>query len=172
MKKGFRSMMKRTISIFLILFGCVGCDQATKFLADRNLPRAETFHYLSDTLRLQYTENSGAFLSMGAHIPQEWRTLLLILMVGAFLAGLLIYLLGTKHADAPTTAALSFVLGGGIGNLIDRLARHGRVIDFLNVGIGPVRTGIFNVADMAITFGTLWVLLLTLRNRKNREKLL
>ena len=45
------------------------------------------------------------------------------------------------------------MLAGGIGNLIDRVFHGGLVIDFLNMGIGPVRTGIFNVADMAIMAG-------------------
>jgi signal peptidase II len=49
--------------------------------------------------------------------------------------------------------AVVLLLAGGIGNLIDRLFHGGLVIDFLNVGIGPLRTGIFNVADVAIMAG-------------------
>ena len=45
------------------------------------------------------------------------------------------------------------VAGGGLGNLWDRLARDGAVVDFLNLGIGPVRTGIFNVADLVLVAG-------------------
>jgi signal peptidase II len=47
------------------------------------------------------------------------------------------------------------ILAGGLGNLIDRVTNHGQVTDFLNLGIGSLRTGIFNVADVAITGGAL-----------------
>ena len=58
--------------------------------------------------------------------------------------------------------ALVLVLAGGIGNVIDRVLHNGLVTDFLNLGIGPVRTGIFNVADMVLVIGGL-ALLLTCR---------
>jgi signal peptidase II len=51
------------------------------------------------------------------------------------------------------TIAAALVCGGGLGNLIDRFSQHGYVTDFLNLGIGSVRTGIFNVADFALLFG-------------------
>jgi signal peptidase II len=54
---------------------------------------------------------------------------------------------------------LAFLWAGGVSNLADRVARGGRVVDFLNVGVGPLRTGIFNVADMAIMLGVALVLL-------------
>jgi signal peptidase II len=65
--------------------------------------------------------------------------------------------------------ALALVAGGGISNLIDRLLYNGRVTDFLNVGIGGVRTGIFNVADMAIMAGAL-LLLVNMRASKADAK--
>jgi hypothetical protein len=51
------------------------------------------------------------------------------------------------------TIGAALVCSGGLGNLIDRIGRHGYVTDFLNAGIGPVRTGIFNVADFALMLG-------------------
>jgi signal peptidase II len=56
------------------------------------------------------------------------------------------------RASGAEAVGLALVCSGGVSNLIDRLA-HGTVIDFLNVGLGPVRTGIFNVADMAVLAG-------------------
>ena len=47
------------------------------------------------------------------------------------------------------------IIGGGLGNLIDRLSNNFRVVDFINFGIGNVRTGILNVADMSVTFGVI-----------------
>lgn len=52
-----------------------------------------------------------------------------------------------------TVVAWSLVLSGGLGNLVDRIINDGRVIDFMNIGIGSLRTGIFNVADVYITVG-------------------
>jgi signal peptidase II len=56
-------------------------------------------------------------------------------------------------------AGCALLLAGAVGNLIDRLRFDGLVIDFMNVGVGPLRSGIFNVADMAITAGALLLLL-------------
>lgn len=52
-----------------------------------------------------------------------------------------------------TVVAWSLVLSGGLGNLVDLIINDGRVIDFMNIGIGSLRTGIFNVADVCITVG-------------------
>jgi signal peptidase II len=58
---------------------------------------------------------------------------------------------------------LALVAGGGLGNLVDRFRLRGYVIDFMNLGLGPVRTGVFNVADVAIVAG---VILLVLPGRR------
>jgi signal peptidase II len=60
-------------------------------------------------------------------------------------------------------AGLLLFLAGGVSNLVDRVAM-GRVIDFLNLGIGPLRTGIFNVADMAILAGVVILIVEGARN--------
>ncbi len=59
--------------------------------------------------------------------------------------------------------AVALILAGGMGNLIDRVLQDGVVVDFINVGIGPVRTGIFNVADVAITSGVIILLAESMR---------
>ena len=63
-------------------------------------------------------------------------------------------------------AAVALLFAGGVGNLIDRVTSGGSVVDFINLGIGPVRTGIFNIADVAITVGVL--VLLSAALRRNR----
>ena len=57
------------------------------------------------------------------------------------------------------TATLALIVAGGLGNLYDRVFEGGAVTDFLNVGVGPLRTGIFNVADVAIVAGVLLMML-------------
>jgi len=162
--------LKRTTLILLVLLSCVGCDQVTKQIARQSLATSNPISLLGDSLRLQYVENRGAFLSLGANIPEHWRFGLLTLLTGCFLVALVLYLLRSKGLDRATSITLALVTGGGIGNLIDRLVHQGRVVDFLNLGVGPVRTGIFNVADIAITFGTLWLGFLWFRQRKLSAK--
>jgi signal peptidase II len=58
------------------------------------------------------------------------------------------------------------IVGGGMGNLIDRIINNFFVIDFLNFGIGSLRTGILNIADISVTFGALFFLFYELRDAK------
>jgi signal peptidase II len=163
---------KRATIIFLVVISCVGCDQVTKNIAKHTLPRFETISFLNDTFRLQYAENQGAFLSLGATIPENFRYLILTCLVAGFIIALSAFLIKSKGMKHSTTAALSLILAGGTGNLIDRIYNQGKVIDFLNMGIGPIRTGVFNIADIAITAGTLWLIFLMIRHGNKNEKII
>ena len=132
---------------------CIGCDQAIKMLAANYLPSHSMHSYAFDTLRLGYTENVGAFLGLGNQLPEQYRFMLFTIGVGLILAGLLAYLLFNHALDRAAVLALSMMLAGGGSNFFDRAVNNGAVIDFMNVGLGPLRTGVFNVADMAIMFG-------------------
>ena len=163
-------IIKKTTTILFVLFSCVGCDQATKSLARQNLAGIEPISMFNDMFRFQYAENPGAFLSFGANIPEHMRYAIFTLLIGVFLLGLLVHLIKSKKIHGPDIIALSLVLGGGCGNLIDRIFNDGRVVDFLNVGIGSLRTGIFNVADIAITFGVIWLALLAMTKRNHSDQ--
>jgi signal peptidase II len=143
---------------------CVGCDQASKAVVRDRLPRTAVLASPGDVVRLQYAENPGAFLGLGDSLPPPWRSLVFTGGIAAFSIGLLVHLLFFSRASRVGLASLALVCGGGVGNLIDRLTHGGYVTDFLNVGIGSVRTGIFNVADLAITAGVLSLLLVGLRS--------
>ena len=159
--------LPRAIIVFLITLTCVGCDQATKLAVKRHLQHGPAYSYAGDTVRLLYAENTGAFLSLGASLPEPVRQLIFTVLVGVFLVGLIAFLLLSRELTPFAVNCLSLVAAGGVSNLIDRIAYDGRVIDFLNVGIGPLRTGIFNLADMAITFGALLLLIENLRPAKS-----
>jgi signal peptidase II len=143
----------RLTLVAVILIACVGCDQTTKSLARAHLQGRGSASFFDDTLRLQYVENPGAFLSLGESLPQRLRTSLFTVGAGAALAAVLLYAFLSSNAGPVQIIALSLICGGGIGNLIDRLRYDGYVTDFLNMGIGALRTGIFNVADVALMAG-------------------
>ena len=147
------SMAKRFALILVVLVGCVGCDQTTKSIAQFYLPSTEAWSFLGDTVRLQLTHNTGAFLGLGSSMPEFWRHLLFNVGGTALLVGLLGYALLAKRLHPVGVFAIALYLAGGTSNVIDRWAYGGYVVDFLNVGIGPVRTGIFNFADMFIMAG-------------------
>jgi signal peptidase II len=145
----------RFFTVLLVILSCIGFDQCTKWLAKTYLPKHDMISMAGDTVRILYVENRGAFLSLGASLPEKWRAILFTGAVAVLLAALTFYLLFFASIGRTMLAAFSLICGGGLSNLYDRIAYHGYVIDFLNLGIGPLRTGIFNAADTAILAGTL-----------------
>jgi signal peptidase II len=106
---------------------------------------------LADTIRLEYVENTGGFLSLGASLPSSARTTLFTLGTGVMLFTLVGAAVRFRWRGWLLIGA-SLVVAGGASNWVDRLVQ-GSVVDFLNIGVGRLRTGIFNVADMAIMLG-------------------
>jgi signal peptidase II len=152
---------KRIVLVVLVLAACVGCDQRTKYLAGKHLRGSAGISLLAGTVRLDYTENDGGFLGLGAFLPAPSRVAVFTIGCSATVAAILAYTLLAAGVGYLQVLGLSLVCGGGIGNLIDRWA-YGYARDFLNVGVGPIRTGIFNVADVALVAGC-FLLLLTQR---------
>ena len=125
-------------------------DQFTKWIATEHIQGQPRQEFLGGFFVLQYAENPGAFLSMGASLPDELRFIIFVLAVAVFLM-IVAFFLFFRPQTPLASAVFALLLGGGIGNLIDRsLRENGQVIDFMNMGIGGLRTGIFNVADFAI----------------------
>jgi len=137
-----------------ILLFTVGCDQATKQIAVATLAGTPRQSLLGGLLRLEYAENPGAFLGMGGRVPENVAFWIFVVGVGLLLLGLGAWLFLAKDRQSPAVVvALALMLAGGASNWVDRVTNDGRVVDFLNLGIGGVRTGIFNVADVAIMAG-------------------
>ncbi len=151
----FKKTVAGRLHIMLALLGAVlVIDQGTKSLARQWLMGHAPIIYLDDFFRFEYAENSGAFLSLGAGLPDSVRFWLLTVAVGAFLVFATYILLTDPKITRITVWSLSLMVSGGFSNLLDRMFRtEGRVVDFMNMGIGNLRTGIFNVADMAIMAG-------------------
>lgn len=139
--------------IALVVFLCTGCDQITKGIAQRTLPDREPISLLNDVIRIEYLENHGVTLGLGATLPAELRLMAFTGAVAVFMVLLLGFLLTAKGLRRIQVLSLSLVLAGGVGNLIDRVLNDGAVIDFVSFGIGGLRTGVMNLADVAVFFG-------------------
>jgi signal peptidase II len=144
----------------LVASSMISCDQVTKNIAKEHLKFSSPISYFHDLFRLEYAENTGAALSLGDDLPRTLNLLLLGILPLLMMIGILWYVLNNlKVIDTFRLAALTLVFAGGIGNLIDRLFRDRHVVDFMNLGVGSLRTGIFNVADLCITTGVVMLAL-------------
>lgn len=134
-------------------------DQATKFWAVNELMGQSPRPFFNGIFQLVYAENPGAFLGLGGHWPREVRFVIFAIIVFFGLGGMLWYLIKRENLRI-NLFAYSFILAGGFGNLWDRFFHDdGHVIDFMLIEIwGPLRTGVFNIADIFIVMGVLLAL--------------
>jgi signal peptidase II len=153
-------MDRARIALFAaVLVACIGCDHASKLAATALLDPAESVSLASGALRFELAYNDGAFLGLGGELPPTIRMLVLGALVPLALCFFVWRLLRTGAASPGQLVALGLVAGGGLANWLDRIASGGLVTDFVSVGFGPVRTGIFNFADVALVGGVLLLLL-------------
>ncbi len=144
--------VNRIILVLLTIGANIGLDQWTKIWARETLQFAPSRSYWNDFFRLTYVENRGAFLSLGSDLPEGIRILLLHVFPVLLLGALTVYAMFSKAINRWQIIGMSFIIGGGISNVVDRIAM-GQVTDFMNMGLFGVRTGIFNFADVSIMVG-------------------
>lgn len=159
---------KRIFNIMLILtvlVSNVGCDQVTKAIARNSLGDHQTVSLVNDHLKLMKVENKGALLSLGSDLPVFLRIVLLnILPLGVLgLAGF--YVFTRTNLSRITTIGTCFVIGGGLGNIYDRMV-NGSVTDFLHIDFVIFQTGVFNLADVSIMIGAFVIVLDVVRQWK------
>jgi signal peptidase II len=152
----------RHIALLGLILATLATDQLTKVWARSALKGHEARHY--GPVALLYAENAGAFLSIGAQLPPKVRRLIFdgVVAIGLAAAAWVLFR-GRIPAD---DVALALIIAGGVGNLIDRIRLGGLVTDFIYLSVGPLHTGVFNVADMAITAGVIWIAVAWLFARK------
>src|SRR5207249_3675907 len=105
---------------------------------------------------------------LGGHLPPGLRFWLLTVGMGGVLFGLLLFTMFNPRLTTLQVTALALIVGSGLSNWTDRVVTGGLVIDFMNAGIGSLRTGIFNFADLGIEAGVV-LLLLAGRGPKHSE---
>jgi signal peptidase II len=143
----------------------VALDQFTKQIAIIYIKGKEPVYFLYKTVMIVYAENSGAFLSMGSNWPVAIKYIVLIILpIIICIYG--IYYCLIKEKNTTRLILLMSIIGGGLSNLIGRLLNDFSVVDFLNFGIGSLRTGILNVADLSVTFGAILLLIYEFKSKK------
>lgn len=152
---------KLKIWLFILISAvCISCDRVTKGLAKEHLKFEAPKSYFNNFFRLEYVENTGAALSLGDDLPQPYSFILLSLLPVLFMGGLTVYVIrNIRLLDRLKVFSFSLIIAGGLGNIIDRVLYDRHVTDFMNMGIGSLRTGIFNVADICVTAGAIGLLL-------------
>jgi signal peptidase II len=162
--------MKNWVKILLFCLICtafIGCDRVTKQLAKQDLMFRPAKSYFHDTFILEYAENTGAALSLGDNLPQATSFWLLSIVPLMLMIALFIYVVKqVNNFSLFKLFAFSLIVSGGLGNIIDRIIYDRHVTDFMNMGIGTFRSGIFNVADVCITAGV--IALFIVYNSKNK----
>lgn len=151
---------KRIIRILLvsaILLLNIGCDQISKTIVRQAIDYHERIGLLNNYVTLTKVENTGAFLSLGNTLSGPVKSVLLIVLPLLGLAFGCMVLLTKTNLPRSILLGLGFVIGGGIGNIYDRIV-YGSVTDFLHIDFVLFQTGIFNMADVSIMVGGFLIL--------------
>ena len=159
----------RALLFASVLVFSAGCDHLTKQVARELLAESSAVSLAADTVRFELAYNPGGFLSLGSTLPAELRQLLFLALVplGLLLACFLV--LRSASARGRSLVGLGLICGGGLANWLDRIVHGGAVTDFVSLGLGPLRTGIFNVADLLVIAGGLVLLFAPQAPRPPRE---
>lgn len=143
--------MKR-IHYLLITATIIVLDIWTKALVLRRIDLHETIQVIPNFFQLVHVRNTGAAFGIGANAASKIVPLLLNIGALAVFGVVVVYALRSSVTDRVLQTGLHLILGGAVGNLLDRF-RFGYVVDFLDVYIGRHHWPAFNVADSAICVG-------------------
>jgi len=147
-----------TLTLILVL------DQGTKFIVDRTIPLHHSFSVIENLFNLTHIRNTGAAFGILAG-RRGWVRSSFLLFFSLLAMGFIIVLLRRlPEREITLTMALSFILGGAMGNLIDRLL-YGEVIDFLDFYWSRYHWPAFNAADSFITVGVILTLFRFIQSR-------
>ncbi len=173
---------KHTLIIYISVFSVVVLDQLTKYIIKRSMDLYDSFDVLGSFFKITYIENPG--MAFGIQMENKiWFTFLSI--IAALIV--LIYLIRLKNERFSFRLALALIMGGAIGNLIDRIYA-GRVVDFLDVeffdvsipsfsflllnfpGYSLTRWPVFNIADSAVTCGMILIIWLIIFQKSHQKQ--
>lgn len=156
----------RKILVLSLVLLNIGCDQISKSLVREKVEYHQTTQIINQNFILTKVENTGAFLGMGSKLSPVLKNILLLGIPCVALILMLGYLLFKSNLEKHFLIGFSFIVGGGIGNIFDRIL-YGSVTDFFHISLGFFKTGIFNMADVSVMIGSIYILIFSFR--KNRQ---
>lgn len=164
--------LKRIIRIFLIssiVLMNISCDQISKDVARKKINNHEIINVVKDNFILTKVENTGAALNLGENLTPTLK--IIFLQIFPLLVLLFLFRMIVVKNDFSKIAIIgfSFIVGGGIGNIYDRIL-YGSVTDFMYVKVGFFKTAIFNMADVSVVIGTIFILIDMLAIKRNNLK--
>ena len=151
----------------IISVGLIAIDQVIKYLVITNMELGQTISVIhfgdTEIFNLTFVYNEGAAWSIFSG-----KTSFLLIFTGIFMAGIIFYLIKYASKKPFLAISLSLVISGGIGNMIDRIFRDGKVIDYIEARF--IDFPIFNFADICVVFGVIFFVLYTLIFDKDEMK--
>jgi signal peptidase II len=143
----------------LVLLASAGCDHAAKVVARDVLGGYEVHALAGGIVRFELAHNAGGMLSVGAGMPETLRSVFFLALVPLVLIAVCALVLRSGAVSPSSMIGIGLVAGGGVANWLDRALHQGLVTDYVSIGLGPLRTGIFNWADVCVFAGTALLLL-------------
>lgn len=153
------------LQLIILVLSTIAADQASKIIVRQTMFDTERIEVIDNYLVLHRLENEGAFLGMGNDLSPGVRLMALTILPLAIIVLAFVYLLRTKKTTRLAQTGLALLIGGGVGNLFDRMV-YGSVTDFFFMDFGVFHTGIFNVGDMAIMAGVAMMLIASYKKPK------
>ena len=165
----FENKSFRNIIILLIVIANIGCDQISKKIVRESVSPGDRIELINQNFLLMNVENNGAFLSVFSNASPLVKKITLLGLPTIMLIGVLFYLFSESKLPKVALIGWSFVIGGGIGNMYDRI-KFGSVTDFLFIDLGGIfRTGVFNMADVSIMVGIGFLILFYIQDATKKE---
>jgi signal peptidase II len=160
------------VAYLAVIIAVVVFDQLTKYAVISNFSLYQSKEVIPGFFNLVYVTNTGAAFSLLADVNSPWRHYFFLAVGSIAVVGLTVAYLRLRTVSSLYAVSLGLIVGGAIGNLIDRIA-HGAVIDFLDFYLADYHWPAFNVADSAICVGVVLFLLLNvleIKKEKNQRK--
>jgi len=148
-----KRLIKFIIGLILIVSN-ISCDQITKREVRENIGSHERIQVIKDNFILTKVENTGAALSFGSDFPPIVKLFIFQIMPIIVLIYLFYFLYKREDISKVNFVAFTFFIGGGIGNIIDRVL-YNSVTDFMYLELGSLHTGVFNMADVSVTIAAI-----------------
>ena len=160
-------MKRKNITFWTVAAVITVLDFVTKQIAESSLERGESVHVIGDFLRFTLGYNTGIAFGLSVGTSSRW---LLIIVTAATMA-LIVWLFRSVDERHKTQVfAFGLIMGGAIGNLLDRVFGSKGVIDFIDVGLGQARFWTFNIADSAITVGAVLLIVASLFEKSGEHQ--